>query len=47
MFECISWLDGSFFSGDDWNFLKEEVKTYLIVQRPLLNLAIFSTSAHL
>ncbi len=26
-FKCISWLNGSFFGGDDRNFLKEEVKT--------------------
>ncbi len=27
--ECIFWLYGSFFSGDDRDILKEEVKTYL------------------
>jgi hypothetical protein len=25
----MSWLNGSFFGGDDWGFIKEEVKTYL------------------
>jgi hypothetical protein len=29
IFKCISWLNGSFFGGDDRGFLKEGVKTYL------------------
>ncbi len=29
IFERMSWLNGSFFGGDDWGFIKEEVKTYL------------------
>jgi hypothetical protein len=27
IFKCISWLNGSFFEGDDWDFMNEEVKT--------------------
>jgi hypothetical protein len=23
IFKCISWLDGIFFGGDDWGYLKE------------------------
>jgi hypothetical protein len=28
IFECNSWLFGSFFSSDDWDILKKEIKTY-------------------
>jgi hypothetical protein len=30
IFKCIFWLDGSFLGGDDWGFLKEGVKIYLV-----------------
>ncbi len=35
IFNCISWMNGSFFGGDDRGFLKEAVKTYLVA--PLSN----------
>jgi hypothetical protein len=41
MLECIIWLNGSFFSGDDWNIVKQEVNTYLMTQSLPLNLMIF------
>jgi hypothetical protein len=28
IFKCISWLNGSFFGGDDWGFVKKGVKAY-------------------
>ncbi len=29
IFECISWLSGSFFGSDERGFMKEGVKTFL------------------
>jgi hypothetical protein len=40
------WLHASFFSGDDWGILKEEVKTYQMAQSSLLNSTIVYSSAH-
>ncbi len=36
IFNCISWLNGSFFGGDDRSFLREGVKTYETVPMSLL-----------
>jgi hypothetical protein len=30
IFKCILWLNGLLFGSDDWGFLKEGAKTYLI-----------------
>jgi hypothetical protein len=48
IFIWISWLNGSFL-GDDWVFLKEEVKTYLMTpMSPLNSLTFFCLhSSHL
>jgi hypothetical protein len=40
------WFNGSFFSGDDWNILEEEVKTDQMAQSSPLHLTTF-LSAHL
>jgi hypothetical protein len=39
-FECIVWLNGLFFSGDDRDILKEEVTTYIMAQSSPLNSTI-------
>ncbi len=44
IFECISWLNGSFFGGDDRGFLKEGVKTYLMAPMRPLNSPTFFLS---
>jgi hypothetical protein len=41
IFESIFWLNGSFFSGDHRDILKEEVKTYLMAHVPPLNSTIY------
>ncbi len=43
IFNCISWLNSSFFRGDDRIFMKEGVKTYLMAPSRL----IFFLSSHL
>jgi hypothetical protein len=40
LFARIFWPNGSFFSRDDYNILKEEVKTYLMAQSLPLDLTI-------
>jgi hypothetical protein len=44
IFKCISWLNGSFFGGDDWSFLKEALNTCLIapISPPFCGLHICS-----
>jgi hypothetical protein len=37
IFKCISWLNGSFFGGEDQSFLKQGVKTYLMAPTSPLN----------
>ncbi len=39
--ECISWLNGLFFGGGDWVFLKKGVKTYLMAPVSLFKFANF------
>jgi hypothetical protein len=46
IFDCISWLNGSFYSGDGRDILIEEINTYLLAQTLPHNSAFFS-SAHL
>ncbi len=41
IFECISWLNGSFFVGDDRGILKEGVKTFLMAPMSPLNSPTF------
>jgi hypothetical protein len=43
IFKCISWLNGSFFGGDDRGFLKEGVKTYQMAPMSPLNSPNFSS----
>jgi hypothetical protein len=40
-FECMSWLNGSFFGVEHPGFLKEEVKTYLMAPMPPFNSPTF------
>ncbi len=47
IFKCISWLNGSFFGGDDWGISKEGVKTYLMAPMSPLNKPTFCLSSHL
>ncbi len=47
IFKCISWLNGSFFEGNDRGFLKEEVKAYLMVPLSPINSPTFLLSSHL
>jgi hypothetical protein len=47
IFKSISWLNGSFFGGDDRGFLKEGVKTYLMTPISPLNPPTFLLSSHL
>jgi hypothetical protein len=37
IFECMTRLNGLFFSGDDWDILKEEFTNYLMTQKSPLN----------
>jgi hypothetical protein len=41
------WLNGSFFSGDDQDILKEEGKTYLTAQSSPLNSTIYLFHLHI
>ncbi len=45
-FDYISWLNGSFFNGDDRGILKEEVKPNLMAQSSPLNSTLSFSSAH-
>jgi hypothetical protein len=45
IFKFNSWLTGSFFGGDDRDFLKEGVTTYLITKRRLLTRQFFFLSS--
>ncbi len=47
IFKCISWPNGSFFGGDDWRFLKEGVKNYLMAPMSPLNSSPIFQSSHL
>jgi hypothetical protein len=47
VFKCVFWPNNSFFSGDDWDVPKEEVKTYLMEHSSPLNLTILFSSARL
>jgi hypothetical protein len=47
VFKSFFWLNGSFFSGDDWDVLEEEAKTYLMTQSSHLDLTISFSTAHL
>jgi hypothetical protein len=40
-FECMLWLNGSFFGIEHWGFLKEGVKTYLMAPMSPLNSPTF------
>ncbi len=42
IFICISWLNGSFFGGDDQDCLKEGVKTYQWHQNRLIICQLFN-----
>ncbi len=44
IFKYISWLNGSFFGGDDRGFLKERVKTYLTTPMSQLDSPTFFLS---
>jgi hypothetical protein len=41
IFKCISWMNSSFFGGDDRGFLKEEVNTNLMASMSPLNSPTF------
>ncbi len=47
IFECISWLNGSFFGCDDPGFQKERVKTYLMALLSPVNSPTVDLSSHL
>ncbi len=41
IFKCTSWLNGSFFGGDDRGFLKDGVKTYQMSPMSPIKIANF------
>ncbi len=47
IFKCISWLNGSFFEGDELGLLKLGVKTYLMAPMSPLHSSTFLKSSHI
>jgi hypothetical protein len=47
IFKRFSQMKGSFFRGDDWCFLKEGVKTYLMASMSRLKSPNFFLSSHI
>jgi hypothetical protein len=42
IFKYVSWIKGSFFSGDDWDILKEGVKIYPMEHQLSFHVCIYS-----
>jgi hypothetical protein len=47
IFKCTSWLNGSFFEGDDRGFLKDGVMTYLMAPISPINSPTYFRSSNL